>query len=139
MQDTVAAQHVAGTRRREHQRCFDGGQVHHRGLGRHAGAHAVAPTRAPEAKQPRCKARQVAGTYCQRPKRIQQPLRCLAQNAWRGERQDVRECERAGVAAARLGRHAFAIDQQYSATLLLQPQCDRHTDDAGADDDHTAR
>ena len=95
--------------------------------------------RAPEADQPRRDARQVGGTDRQRPERIDEPARRLAQDAGRGERQYVRERERAGVAAAGLRRDALAVDQQHDPAILLQAQRDRDTDDARADHQHVAR
>ena len=138
MQDAVAAQHVACTGRREHQRRFGRGQRHQRRLRGGARAHAVAPTGAPEAQQPWSEARQVTGPDRQRPQRIQQPARCVAQDPRRGERQDVRERQRAGVTAAGLRRHALPIDQPYVAAFALQSQRDRHADDAGADHQYGA-
>ena len=93
----------------------------------------VAPARRHEAQQPGRKARQVGPAQRQRPERVEQQARYLAQNARRGHRHDRLLADHRAVAEGGARARAFALDERDLKAVALQAQRRTHPDDAGAD------
>ena len=93
--------------------------------------------------QPARQKRSIQGVICgeifgadgQRPERVGQPARQLAQHVRGGERHDVGEGEGPGIAAAGFLGDAVAVDEHDLAAGFRELVGGGDADDAGADDD----
>ncbi|MCY1515578.1 hypothetical protein D9M68_501680 [compost metagenome] len=90
---------------------------------------------APEAEHPRGDLHRVGRRDAQGPKRVEQPLRRLFEDAGRGERQDVGKGEGPGIAGRGTCGRAFPVEHGDGKSPCLGGDRRGKADNAGADDD----
>lgn len=93
------------------------GQSHHRGLRLGRGTHLGRPACPPELQHPRCNFQRITRRHRQWPQRIKQPFRRLANDARRGQWEDIGEGKSPGIAA-----EAPAAGPSLSITCTRKPR-----------------